>query len=238
MRGIPNAWARRRARTRAILVVLVVAGSLLATGTAEAGARCFGRAPTIVGTRGDDLIVGTAGDDVIHGLRGFDRIRASVATTASAAAGERLHARRRGRRRDRRGRRVRYGPRWTRRRPDRPRRRRGRGAVRRAGRRSAVRRKRIVRRPDRRCRGRPAARRPRAGPRRVLRRAERCHGRPGGRHRDGHGTDRLVAIEGSSVRTSTTSCSATASRTCWWPRRATTSSTPAARGRSRSSGPI
>jgi Ca2+-binding RTX toxin-like protein len=53
----------------------VVVGSLLATGAAEAGARCFERAATIVGTRGDDLIVGTAGNDVIDGLRGLDRIR-------------------------------------------------------------------------------------------------------------------------------------------------------------------
>ena len=75
MRETPNARWRRRGPTRVVLVVLVVAGSLLATGAAEAGARCFGRRATIVGTRGDDLIVGTAGDDVIDGLRGFDRIR-------------------------------------------------------------------------------------------------------------------------------------------------------------------
>jgi Ca2+-binding RTX toxin-like protein len=75
MRGTPNTLARRRGQTRAVLVVLLVAGSLLATGAVEAGARCFGRAATIVGTRGDDLIVGTAGDDVIDGLGGFDRIR-------------------------------------------------------------------------------------------------------------------------------------------------------------------
>jgi Ca2+-binding RTX toxin-like protein len=75
MRGTSNVVPRRTGPTRAVLVVLVLAGSLLTGGAAEAAVPCFGREPTIVGTRGDDLLVGTNGDDVIVGLRGFDRIR-------------------------------------------------------------------------------------------------------------------------------------------------------------------
>ena len=37
--------------------------------------RCVGEEPTIVGTRGDDVLVGTAGRDIIMGLEGDDTIR-------------------------------------------------------------------------------------------------------------------------------------------------------------------
>jgi Ca2+-binding RTX toxin-like protein len=75
MRRTSNVVPRRTGPTWAVLVALVLAGSLLTGGAAEAALPCFGRVATIVGTRGDDLLVGTTGDDVIVGLRGFDRIR-------------------------------------------------------------------------------------------------------------------------------------------------------------------
>lgn len=75
MRETWNPLLRPRGTTRAGLVVLVLTGSLLTGGAAEAAVPCFGRQATIVGTRGDDLLVGTDGDDVIVGLGGFDRIR-------------------------------------------------------------------------------------------------------------------------------------------------------------------
>ena len=53
---------------------MLIVGAAPASPADGAVARCFGRAPTIVGTGGNDVLTGTSGSDVIVGLGGSDRI--------------------------------------------------------------------------------------------------------------------------------------------------------------------
>ena len=64
---------RRLARAAVVLVPMIVS-SIVVVPAASAGQTCFGRTPTLVGTRGDDHLVGTPGNDVIAGLSGDDEI--------------------------------------------------------------------------------------------------------------------------------------------------------------------
>ncbi|MBI4261035.1 MAG: calcium-binding protein, partial [Actinobacteria bacterium] len=67
--------ARSRIRKLAAASAVAVVALLSWGGPAGgAGALCFGAAPTITGTPGDDALVGTPGDDVIVGLGGDDSI--------------------------------------------------------------------------------------------------------------------------------------------------------------------
>lgn len=60
------------------LLSLALPASLAVPGPAQAAnARCHGRVPTIVGTRGDDRLVGTRGPDVILARAGNDVVRGS-----------------------------------------------------------------------------------------------------------------------------------------------------------------
>src|ERR687888_1503553 len=61
-----------------LLVFFLLATGLGLMPTAAHGAApspCFGQAPTILGTPGDDVLPGTSGPDVVAGLGGNDRIR-------------------------------------------------------------------------------------------------------------------------------------------------------------------
>src|SRR5687768_13020060 len=66
----------RACRSRGLLVVGVVLSVAAPSGAwaVEDQLTCFGKAATMIGTAGDDLIIGTSGDDVIVGLDGRDRI--------------------------------------------------------------------------------------------------------------------------------------------------------------------
>ena len=70
----------RKLRARAILMTgivlaIILSGLLVVGSSAGAGSRmCLGRAATIVGTSGDDIIEGTNGSDVIVGGRGADQL--------------------------------------------------------------------------------------------------------------------------------------------------------------------
>lgn len=61
--------------SRACICGMAVALALCAAPAANAGARCFGAAPTKIGTECGDRISGTSGPDVIMGLGGHDVIR-------------------------------------------------------------------------------------------------------------------------------------------------------------------
>lgn len=61
-----------------ILVVLLAAVALPLPAPATAASECDGKAPTIVGTEGEDHIVGTPFDDVIDAGGGDDRIEAGA----------------------------------------------------------------------------------------------------------------------------------------------------------------
>ncbi len=63
--------------TLAALAILATTLNPVAAG-AEPPPECHGRAVTIAGTPGDDVITGTDGDDVIAGLGGDDTIRAGA----------------------------------------------------------------------------------------------------------------------------------------------------------------
>lgn len=60
----------------ALTLAVVLAASALPMVPAQAAAPCFGRAPTIEGTRGHDVLRGTDGPDVIVGNGGVDIVRA------------------------------------------------------------------------------------------------------------------------------------------------------------------
>lgn len=65
------------ARKTSVVFVVVALGALVAgPGPALAGGSCQGRAPTIVGTQGNDKLEGTRFADVISGLGGADVIKA------------------------------------------------------------------------------------------------------------------------------------------------------------------
>jgi hypothetical protein len=69
--------SRNQARRRAplALLALVTLASLVATaGVATSASACFGKAPTVIGSAGDDDLEGTSGADVIAGLGGNDTI--------------------------------------------------------------------------------------------------------------------------------------------------------------------
>jgi hemolysin type calcium-binding protein len=76
MRRMGNAWPRVVvAGTVGVAVLAALTASEAAAGGGSAD-RCFGRAPTIVGTNGADVLRGTTpGPDVIVGRGGDDRIR-------------------------------------------------------------------------------------------------------------------------------------------------------------------
>jgi hypothetical protein len=69
----------KQSAIRAALVTgaaaLVLGGLTASAAPARATELCFGLAPTIVGTEGDDTINGTSGVDVIVGLGGADVIQ-------------------------------------------------------------------------------------------------------------------------------------------------------------------
>ena len=81
-------------------LALVMAGALgttvLSSASAAASSTCFGRAPTIVGTSGDDAVEGTPGTDIIDAGDGEDIVRGKEghdficggATTSSLAGPE------------------------------------------------------------------------------------------------------------------------------------------------------
>ena len=54
--------------------VVLVATTVLAPIAVSAAPECFGKAATIVGTSGDDVLIGTSGNDVIVGRGGNDRL--------------------------------------------------------------------------------------------------------------------------------------------------------------------
>ena len=61
--------------SRILSALLVMAAALvLAAAPGTAAPACFGAAPSIIGSPGDDVLTGTAGDDVIIGRGGNDRI--------------------------------------------------------------------------------------------------------------------------------------------------------------------
>ncbi|HWC13156.1 MAG TPA: calcium-binding protein [Actinomycetota bacterium] len=74
----------RRGRGAAVVACVALVMVLLAAAPVEAATgKCFGRTPTIVGTRGNDkiygtngndVIVGRGGDDIVYGRKGHDRI--------------------------------------------------------------------------------------------------------------------------------------------------------------------
>jgi Ca2+-binding RTX toxin-like protein len=65
---------RSKSSLSSVVVVLLVAIPLVATSTASAAPRCLGRVATIVGTDRDDALVGTPGPDVIVSGDGIDDI--------------------------------------------------------------------------------------------------------------------------------------------------------------------
>jgi Ca2+-binding RTX toxin-like protein len=64
----------KRDAMKALLILVLLVGFTVLAGPAHAGPPlCFGKAPTIIGTRGDDLALsGASGNDVIWAKRGND----------------------------------------------------------------------------------------------------------------------------------------------------------------------
>src|SRR5688572_4696976 len=67
--------AMRSTFCRLLLATAFAVASVPLALPAAGATTCFGKKPTILGTRGDDEIEGTAGRDVIQGLGGDDEIR-------------------------------------------------------------------------------------------------------------------------------------------------------------------
>ncbi|MFN2587779.1 MAG: calcium-binding protein [Actinomycetota bacterium] len=67
---------KRLAAAAAIVAWAAAIGGLGSAASSRTAPRCHGRAPTIVGTEGDDLILGTPRNDVILALEGADAVHA------------------------------------------------------------------------------------------------------------------------------------------------------------------
>jgi len=67
-------FLRRRWVLMGTLMSLLVASLLTTAGAASSVSNCFGKAPTVTGTAGDDTLTGTPGPDVMVGLGGNDAI--------------------------------------------------------------------------------------------------------------------------------------------------------------------